>query len=67
MTRNLIDPDFDPLLELREAQFKLQELTDAVIQLQQNQNQLILASSDSLKRLHRLEQQIKHYEKNQSQ
>lgn len=67
MTKHFIDPDFDPLMELREAQFKIQELTEAVIQLQQNQNQLILASSDSLNKIRELTLRIKHYEKSKGQ
>lgn len=64
MPRNLIDPDFDPLTELRQAQLQIAELTEAVIQLQKNQNQLILASGDCLNKIAYLERRIKHYEKN---
>lgn len=67
MSKNLIDPNFDPLTELRMVQHQLSEVTEAVILLQKNQNQLILANSDSLARLAKLEQRIKNYEKNNSQ
>jgi predicted transcriptional regulator len=44
----MLDPKFDPLSELRQSQFQIQELTEAVIQLQNNQNELIKAVADNL-------------------